>query len=79
MKMSKELLKQIRAAKSERALVNVLRKIIKEYVNLDREDMSVIRDIIGMLKSYGWEFNKHERMLFKEGQININLSTISFK
>ena len=35
MKMSKEVLKQIREAKCERALVNVLRKIVKEYVSLD--------------------------------------------
>lgn len=79
MKMSKELLKQIREAKCERALILVLRKIVKEYVSLDRQDMAVIEDIAGMLRNYGWKFDKHNKLLKKEGQLNINLSTISFK
>lgn len=79
MKMSKEVLKQIREAKCERALVNVLRKIVKEYVSLDRQDMAVIEDITGMLKGYGWVLDRHNKLLKKEGQLNINLGSISFK
>ena len=79
MKMSKEMLKQIRAARGEKQLVLVLRKIVKNYVDLDRQDMSVIMDIIGMLKTYGWKVDKHSKLLTKEEEISINLANISFK
>lgn len=79
MKMSKAMLKEIRVAKGEKALVIVLRKIVKNYTDLDKQDMSVILDIVGSLRTYGWTFNKETKRLHKEGEININLSGISFK
>ena len=79
MKMSKQILNEVRAARGEKELTKVLRKIVKNYVDLDREDMSVIRDIIGMLKPHGWVLDRHNKLLKKEGQLNINLATISFK
>lgn len=79
MKMSKQMLNEVRVARGEKELTKVLRKIVKNYVDLDREDMSVIRDIIGMLRNYGWVLDSHNKLLKKEGELNINLATISFK
>lgn len=79
MKISKEMIERIKKSKTEKELVLILREIIREYENLDRDDMSVINDIVGMLRGYGWAYNKQNKHLSKEGQIDINLYTISFK
>lgn len=79
MKISKEMIERIKKSKTEKELVLILKQIIREYENLDRDDMSVINDIVGMLRGYGWTYNKQNKHLSKDGEISINLSTISFK
>lgn len=80
MKISKTWLNTLRKAmsnKSEREIVIWLKRTLKDYELLDREDISVIRDVIGTLKGYGWE-EESPKILVKDDKF-INLTRISFK
>lgn len=81
MKLSKTWLNELRKAmseKSESKIVLWLKRTLKDYENLDREDISVIRDVAGTLKSqYGWE-EESKKILVKNNKY-INLTKISFK
>lgn len=82
MKISKTWLNTLRKAisnKSEREIVIWLKRTLKDYENLDREDISVIRDVVGTLKGYGWtESEESSKILVKDDKF-INLSKISFR
>ena len=83
MKISKTWLNMLReaiASKSERSIVIWLKRTIKEFENLDRDDIAIIDDVVGTLKaSYGWETSEESSKILVKDNKFINLTKISFK
>lgn len=82
MKISKTWLGELRKAMSERSeskIVIWLKRTLKDYENLDRDDIAIIDDVVGTLKSYGWEQSEDNNKIIVKADKFINLSRISFK